>query len=111
MERKIVIYDNACATCNIARSAAKSLGASENIEFVGMHSPAGKALVQKHNLDMEKSAYAISPDGSVQSRSSMIDTVLASTGLIGRTFGALFRFIPRPAADALYDFASRHRIR
>ena len=106
-----VVYDNACRTCTVARSIGEKLDTGGAIEYVGMHTDHGKELVAKHSLDMEKSAYAISEDGSIASHADMIHTVLSASGRMGQILGGLLRILPNTAADRLYNFASKHRIR
>jgi predicted DCC family thiol-disulfide oxidoreductase YuxK len=106
-----VVYDNECRTCSVTRSIGEKLDTANNLEFVGMHTDEGHALIAKHALKMEKSAYAISDDGTVTERAEMIRAVLGATGFFGRILGNMVRVLPKTVADRLYNFAAKHRVR
>ena len=109
--KQTIVYDNTCATCSVAQMVGTKLDSTGSIDFVGMHTPRGQELIAKHGLDMGRSAYAISPDGTVSERADMVTAVFASSGLIGKYMGAIFNSLPRVFANNVYDWVSRHRIR
>lgn len=108
-ERLTVVYDDDCPTCTVGKDLSASLDHKHTINFVGMNTEEGTSLVQKHQLDMSKSAYALHADGSKSSKSRMVRDVLARNGLIGAMLSLPFR-IPY-LGDMLYDVLALHRRR
>jgi len=108
MAKKLtVVYDDGCPACTVGKNFSEKLDQEKSMEFVGMNSEQGRALIRQHDLDMNASAYAFREDGSKTARSRMMRDVLARNGWLGFLFSLPFR-IPL-LGDKLYDVLARHR--
>ncbi len=105
--KKTVVFDDGCPTCTVGKDFAESHDAQKALTFVGMNTEEGKVLIEKHNLDMNASAYVLREDGSRAAKSEMIREVLAHNGLLGFVFSVPFR-VPY-LSDMLYDLLALHR--
>lgn len=84
MEKKLtVVFDDGCPMCTVGMNVADALDKTDSIEFIGMNTDRGKDLILKHNLDMNKSAYAFRADGAVTEKSHMLRDVLMFNGPVG----------------------------
>ncbi len=102
-----VVFDDGCPTCTVGKDFAAAHDSGKALKFVGMNTEEGKALIEKHQLDMNASAYVLHHDGSRAAKSEMIREVLAHNGLLGFVFSLPFR-IPY-LSDVLYDLLALHR--
>lgn len=108
MEKKLtVVFDDKCPTCTVGMNVADALDSHDAVEFVGMNTERGKALIQQHNLDMNASAYAFHADGTKTEKSRMMRDVLAHNGILGFLLSLPFR-IPF-VSDKVYSVLALHR--
>lgn len=103
----VVVFDDRCPTCATGKRFAESFDQDKRIDFVGMNTERGKALIQERGLDMGRSAYALHADGSTAEKSHMVRDVLARNGLVGFFLSLPFR-IPH-IGDTLYTVLALHR--
>lgn len=102
MEKKLtVVYDDKCPMCSVGMNVADSLDKKEVVDFVGMNTDRGRALIQEHKLDMNKSAYVFREDGTRTEKSRMIRDILEHNGFLGFLMSLPFR-IPY-LNDVLYN--------
>lgn len=101
-EKLTVVFDDKCPTCTVGVNASAALDTDKTVEFVGMNTERGQAMVKEHNLDMNASAYAFRADGSRAEKAQMMRDVLAHNGIAGFFLSLPFR-IPF-FGDMLYEF-------
>lgn len=107
MERKVkVIYDDGCPTCRVGISLAEKLDREHGMEFVGMNTDAGRAIIAEKKLDMAESAYLVDGD-SVAGKAAFMREVFSRGGLIGVLISLPFR-VPY-VGNALYRLLALHR--
>ncbi len=106
-EKKLVVYDDGCPTCTVGKDFAESHDTDGALKFVGMNTEEGKTLIEKHQLDMNASAYVLREDGTRAGKAEMIREVLAHNGPLGFVLSLPFR-VPY-LSDVLYDLLALHR--
>ena len=85
----IVVFDDKCPVCIAGKNLSKKLDSENHIEFVGMHSEQGVALIEKYELNMAVSAYAIQ-DGIVTEKERMMLSILKHNGVAGKILSIPF---------------------
>ncbi|WP_266368813.1 thiol-disulfide oxidoreductase DCC family protein [Tellurirhabdus rosea] len=107
----ILLFDGVCNLCNGAVNFIIDRDPAGHFRFAALQSEAGKALLRKHHFpDTHLDSLILVTDGRVLTRS---DAALAvARGLSGGwPLLAVFRFLPRPLRDAVYDWVARNRYR
>lgn len=105
--KKTVIFDDGCPTCRVGMEFAQTHGGSESLEFVGMNTEEGKALIEKHQLDMNASAYVVHDDGSRAEKARMMVEIFSRAGFLGLLASLPFR-VPI-VGDWMYSLLALHR--
>lgn len=109
--KAIWLFDSVCVLCNGAISTALKYEKAPTIDFVSIHSPVGRAIAQKYNIDPDDPDTFLFLDNGrpfVQS-----DGVIALSKHMKAPFSWV-RFgviIPKALRDWLYDFVARRRYR
>ena len=106
--KKILIYDDTCAVCTLAKAHVEKRDENQQFRFVGAHTEEGEALQRKYGIDASESAYVIEGD-RVYAKSGMVRHVLIQLGTWERLAAHIARLIPEKIADRIYSFVARHR--
>lgn len=107
-DKKILIYDNECEVCTLAKNSVEKRDKGGQFRLVGSHSEEGKRLQEQYKIDANKSAYVIE-SGSVREKSDMAFHVLENLGWFERFVARTGRLVPKRAADSIYSFIAKHR--
>ncbi|MBI5456930.1 DUF393 domain-containing protein [Candidatus Kaiserbacteria bacterium] len=92
MENKLtVVFDDGCPLCTVAKNVTDSLDKKDAMEFVGMNTERGQALIEEHKFDMNKSAYVVRTDGTTAEKAEMAREIFAHNGFLGFLFSLPFR--------------------
>ena len=90
-EKLTVVFDDKCPMCKVGMDVSGALDQEDSIDFVGMNTERGKAMIQRHGLDMNKSAYAFHMDGTMTEKSHMMRDILSRNGTLGFLMSLPFR--------------------
>ncbi|MEO9460175.1 MAG: DCC1-like thiol-disulfide oxidoreductase family protein [Lentilitoribacter sp.] len=107
----IWLFDSVCVLCNGAISTALRYEKAPSIDFVSIHSPNGRAIAQKYNIDPDDPDTFLFLDNGrpyVQS-----DGVIALSKHMKAPFSWI-RFgvvLPKAFRDTLYHLVARNRYR
>ncbi len=106
-KKEVVVFDDGCPTCTVGMEFAEAHDSKKALTFVGMNTEEGKALIEKHQLDMSASAYVVQGDGTRVEKARMMVEVLSHNGLLGFVLSIPFR-VPY-LSDWLYNMLALHR--
>ena len=106
--KKILIYDDTCAMCALAKAQIEKRDKHGLFRLVGSHTDEGKALQKQFGINAEESAYVIEGE-RVYAKSAMVRHVLTQLGTGERIAARIVRLIPEKIADRIYSFVARHR--
>lgn len=107
--RVIVLFDGVCALCNgIVRFTRKRMK-PDRLLFAPLQSPAGQALLEQHGLDPEATESVVVIDRRGAHLHSDAALRLMRELRFPWPVFAVFRIIPRPIRDAVYNWIARKR--
>lgn len=106
----IVLFDGVCNFCNSSVQFILKHDKTGSLQFASLQSPTGQSLLQKH-------AIPTSVDSVIFVEGDTAYVKSAAALQIARYFGGIwrllqvFRIIPAPLRDVVYDFIARNRYR
>jgi len=107
----VVIFDGVCHLCAYSVAFVLAHERDHAIRFAAAQSATGNALLLKLGLNPESSATFVFIDNDrAYVRSDAVLEVVSHLRLPWRIL-RLFRVIPRPLCDRLYDFIAQRRYR
>lgn len=110
-QQAIWLFDSVCVLCNGAISTALRYEKAPSIDFVSIHSPSGRAIAQKYNIDPDDpDTFLFLDNGRAYVKS---DGVIALSKHMRAPFSWI-RFgviLPKAFRDILYDLVARNRYR
>lgn len=107
----VLLFDGVCNLCNASVQWVLKHDKKAVFRFAALQSPAGQSLLRNAGLSAEDFDTVVLVDGArVFTRS---DAALEIVRRIGGLWSwlAVFRFVPRPVRDAVYDWIARRRYR
>ena len=110
-QKAIWLFDSVCVLCNGAISTALRYEIAPTIEFVSIHSPDGRAMAEKYNIDPDDPDTFLFLDNGRPYMQS--DGVIALSKHM-RAPISWIRFgiiLPKAFRDILYDLVARNRYR
>jgi predicted DCC family thiol-disulfide oxidoreductase YuxK len=107
----VVLFDGVCNLCNGAVRFIVQRDRAGRFRFASLQSPAAAALLAPHGVDPAAlGTVLLVEDGRVLSRSAA--ALRIARGLGGAwPLLSLFRGVPRPLRDGVYDYVARNRYR
>ncbi|MEK9502758.1 thiol-disulfide oxidoreductase DCC family protein [Gaopeijia maritima] len=111
MTGPVLLYDGLCGFCDGAVQWILAHDRRGEIRFAALQGDSGQAVVAEHSeLRGVDSLILLDESGRVRVRSDAALAVATAMGGVWRLF-AVFRVVPRPLRDALYDAFARNRYR
>lgn len=107
--RDVVLFDGVCNLCNGAVDFILDRDPEGKLAFASLQSGAGQELLAQHGLSTENfDSVVLLKEGKVYRKST------AALEIAGRLKGAwpmlkVFKLVPRPLRDAIYNFIGRNR--
>lgn len=105
----ILLIDKQCTLCSWAARFIIRNGGGDKYNFLSIYSDESKTLLAANGLSPEyDQSLVLIENGRVFIKSS---AVLRVARQLGRPYPALYMFkvVPQPIRDAVYDFIARHR--
>lgn len=109
--RSIILFDGVCNLCNASVTFIIDRDRSGHFAFAALRSETGRRLLTEHGLSPDAVDAVVLIEGDrVRTRSG------AALRIARRLDGAwpllsALSVVPRPIADAVYDWVARHRYR
>ncbi len=110
-DKPVLLFDGVCNLCNSSVQWVIEHDPGAKFRFASLQSEAGQALLRQHNLPTDELNTVVLVDaGRAYTRS---DVPLRIFGKIGGAWSllAVFRIVPRPLRNAVYDWIARNRYR
>jgi len=113
----ILLYDGVCGLCNRLVQFILRRDRTAIFRFASLQSPLAASILTRHGADPTDldTVYVVidpnEPTESLRARSDAVVLVLKELGGIARRAGILFRLIPSPLRDAIYNVIARNRYR
>ena len=117
MPHPILLYDGVCGLCNRLVQFILRRDRTAIFRFASLQSPLAASILTRHGVnptDLDTVYIVINPNQpaeSLRARSDAVVFVLKELGGIWRPAAALFRMIPSPLRDSLYNLVARNRYR
>lgn len=111
----LVLYDGVCGLCNAVTQFILARDGQGTFDFASLQSATGRMWLERFGRNPDSldtfaivTNYQTSP--AMQDRSA---AALLAAGALGAPWSwlTIFRVLPRPIRDRLYDFVARHRYR
>lgn len=108
--KAIVLFDGVCNLCNGSVQFIIRRDAAGFFQFASLQGGAGQALMAKYRLEGEMSSIVLIENDRVYLKS---DAVLRICRHLkgGWRLLVIFRIVPRPLRNLVYDFIARNRYR
>lgn len=109
--RDVVLFDGVCNLCNGAVDFILDRDPEGRLAFASLQSEAGQELLSQYGLSTENfDSVVLLKEGKVYQKST------AALEIAGRLSGAwpllkVFKLVPRPLRDLIYNFIGRNRYR
>lgn len=112
VERPVVVFDGVCNLCNASIDFLLRHDRRGVFRFASNQSGAGRKLLSERGVDPEnvQSVYLVEADGRVSSKSTAVLRIARELGWPWR-LATVFRVVPRPVRDVVYDLVARSRYR
>ncbi len=110
-QHPILLFDGICNLCNSSVQWVIEHDPGAKFRFASLQSEAGQALLRQHQLPTDELNTVVLVDaGRAYTRS---DVPLQIVGKLGGAWSLLtvFRIVPRPLRNAVYDWIARNRYR
>jgi len=110
-EQKIVLFDGACVLCNRSVDFLLKTDRKKRLKFASLQSDIAAFILKPiQNQPLTEDTIIFIDEGRLFVKST---AVLRIAGYLGFPYSAIaiFRIIPRPLRDGLYDFIARNRIK
>ncbi len=106
----LILFDGVCVLCSGMVNFVIPRDSARHFRFVAIQSEAGALLARRFGIDpANPETVAVTRNGRVYFKS---DTAVAiGQELPGWRWAAIFRLVPRPLRDFLYDRIARNRYR
>ena len=111
MDEKIIIFDGVCNLCNWAVRFIVRHDSQAMFKFAAAQSETGQMLLRKYQLKVEnpESVFLITKNKALKESAAVLEIAAALDGFWKLL--VVFRLIPEPVRDRLYNWVARNRYR
>lgn len=107
---QLILYDGTCVFCSRWTRFILNRDLDERFRFVPMQEGEGRVLASRFGIDPEDpESFALIDGATAYTKSDAVLRILRMLQGLGWT--RVFRLVPRPLADRLYDLVARNRYR
>jgi predicted DCC family thiol-disulfide oxidoreductase YuxK len=108
--KKLILFDGVCNLCNTSIQYVIKHDKKDIFRFAALQSDIGKQIIQKFNIDIEKtdSILLYSKDGGLKSKSSAALHISRYLGLPNNLL-SLFFIVPTFIRNKVYDYIAKNR--
>ncbi len=108
---QVVLFDGVCNLCHGSVQFIIARDPRQRFAFASLQSPAGQALLAAHGLPPDKldSVLLLRDGRAYQKSTAALEITRQLRG--GWPLLYVFRWVPRPVRDAVYEWVARHRYR
>lgn len=111
LENPVLLFDGVCNLCNASVQWILKLDHKAQFRFAALQSEFGQQILQKYGLKQEHfDTVVLSVGDRIFLRSDAPLEIVRRLGGFWKLF-YLFKILPRPLRDALYNFVARNRYR
>lgn len=111
LENPVLLFDGVCNLCNASVQWILKRDQKAQFRFAALQSATGQQILQKHGLNKEHfDTVILSVGDQIFLRSDAPLEIVRRLGGFWKLF-YLFKILPRPLRDALYNFVARNRYR
>lgn len=111
LENPVLLFDGVCNLCNASVQWILKRDHKAQFRFAALQSEFGQQILQKHGLKQEHfDTVVLSVGDQIFLRSDAPLEIVRRLGGFWKLF-YLFKVLPRPLRDALYNFVARNRYR
>jgi len=111
LETPVLLFDGVCNLCNASVQWILKRDHKAHFRFAALQSEFGQQILQKHGLTTEQfDTVVLSVGDRIFLRSDAPLEIVRRLGGFWKLF-YLFKILPRPLRDALYNFVARNRYR
>ncbi len=111
MPDRVILYDGVCNLCNGSVNFIIAHDPEAKFKFAPMQDPAGKALLEKYNLQhIDLSTFVLIEDGQVYFRSTAWMRIMRQLDGAWPLLSG-FALVPRFIRDGVYDLIGSNRYR
>lgn len=111
LETPVLLFDGVCNLCNASVQWILKRDHKAQFRFAALQSEFGQQILQKHGLTTEQfDTVVLSVGDRIFLRSDAPLEIVRRLGGFWKLF-YLFKVLPRPLRDALYNFVARNRYR
>lgn len=110
----VLLYDGVCGFCNWGVQLALRHDRRRRLRFASLQSDYGRAALARHpELGGIDSVVLLEGSGETESAYARSEAALRVAKYLGGAWRLflVFRLVPRPLRDLLYDLFARHRYR
>lgn len=110
-DRPLLVFDGECVMCSHSAEFVLARDRPRQFRFLAAQSDLGRALFDHFGLDSEDfETFLVLHEGRPYLRSSAALKIAALLGFPWTVF-SVFRLVPRPLRDWVYDLIARNRFR
>ena len=107
----VLVFDGDCVMCSHSAEFVLARDRARSFRFLAAQSDLGRALFEHYGLDAETfETFLVLCDGEPYLRSSAALKIASLLGFPWSMF-SVFRIVPRPVRDWMYDLVARNRYR
>jgi predicted DCC family thiol-disulfide oxidoreductase YuxK len=105
----IFVFDGVCVLCSTGASFIMRHDPRGKVRFLSAQSPLGSAIYAHFGLPIDASYLLITPEGTFKKTTGFFRLA----DILGGWFrlGKVFRLVPRPIRDVVYDWVATNRYR
>jgi predicted DCC family thiol-disulfide oxidoreductase YuxK len=108
-ENPVILFDGVCNFCNGTVNFVLKQDRKDVFRFAALQSEAGRRLLEKYKLSTEEfDSFVLLDEGKIYKKSAAALRVMNKLPWYWKEV-QLFRVIPTPFRDAIYDFIARNR--
>ena len=108
-ENPVILFDGVCNFCNGTVNFVLKQDRKDVFRFAALQSEAGRRLLEKYKLSTEEfDSFVLLDEGKIYKKSAAALRVMNKLPWFWKEV-QLFRVIPTPFRDAIYDFIARNR--
>jgi predicted DCC family thiol-disulfide oxidoreductase YuxK len=108
-ENPVILFDGVCNFCNGTVNFVLKQDRKDVFRFAALQSEAGRKLLEKYKLSTEEfDSFVLLDEGKIYKKSAAALRVMNKLPWYWKEV-QLFRVIPTPFRDAIYDFIARNR--
>jgi predicted DCC family thiol-disulfide oxidoreductase YuxK len=108
-ENPVILFDGVCNFCNGTVNFVLKQDRKDVFRFAALQSEAGRKLLEKYKLSTEEfDSFVLLDEGKIYKKSAAALRVMNKLPWFWKEV-QLFRVIPTPFRDAIYDFIARNR--